>query len=314
LPSPSRRLRRRILFAAIDTILCALVFVLLVSPRAGLRGSAFRRGSIPARPSSARMQSLPKSFLWAWERREDLTFIDPRETGVAYLAETIFVSNKSSNPNDVSDGVVIRPRMQPLRISDRAALMAVARIEMRDELVSDPQASDSRGEHASLRGGTVADATHVDARVVRVAEAIARLAEIPGVSAVQVDFDATVSQRTFYSAMLRELRRRLPTEMPLSITALASWCYGDTWIDSLPIDEAVPMLFRMGVDDRNIRSMLAAEEDFHSPVCGGSLGFSTDEPIPVISRAVFSGRRIYWFHPRAWTAAAFHGAAQGVRK
>jgi hypothetical protein len=178
------------------------------------------------------MQSLPGIFIWAWERPEDLTFLDPHMTGVAYLAETVFVSNKTAPNSDVADRVVIRPRMQPLRVPDGTALMAVARIEMRGDSLS-------------------------NARVERVAEAIGRLAEIPGVSAIQVDFDATVSQRVFYSAMLRDLRRRLSAEIPISITALASWCYGDPWLDSLPIDEAVPMLFRMGVDDGNIRSMLA---------------------------------------------------------
>jgi hypothetical protein len=260
------------------------------------------------------MQSLPRVFIWAWERPEDLTFINPQETGVAYLAETVFVSNQPVQSGDATSGVVIRPRMQPLHLPDGTALMAVARIEMRGEFANELRANDTRKERANLRGGAVTDVSYGDGRIERVAVAIARLVEIPGVSAVQVDFDAAVSQRAFYSAMLAELRRRLPVEMPLSITALASWCYGDTWIDSLPIDEAVPMLFRMGVDDRNIRVMLADGEDFHSPVCGGSLGFSTDERMPVTSPAMFSGRRVYWFHPRAWTAAAFHGAARGVVK
>jgi hypothetical protein len=261
-----------------------------------LYGVARSRKLLPHRASTARIQSFPQTFVWAWERPEDLTFIDARNTGVAYLAETIFVSNSQAQPDSAASGVVIRPRMQPLRIPDGAALMAVARIEMRGELPPDK----SVGAQA-------------DPRIEEVATEIAHLAEIPGVEAVQVDFDATVSQRAFYSAILAELRRRLPAEMPLSVTALASWCYGDPWINSLPIDEAVPMLFRMGVDDRNIRQKLADGEDFHSPVCGESLGFSTDERVPVVSPAMLSGRRIYWFHPRPWTAAAFHSASQGAR-
>jgi Protein of unknown function (DUF3142) len=151
-----------------------------------------------------------------------------------------------------------------------------------------------------------------DPRVEQVAGAIAGISHKSGVAAVQVDFDATRSQRQFYSAVLAALRRKLPTETPLSITALASWCYGDAWLDSLPIDEAVPMLFRMGIDDRQIRRMLADGEDFRSPACRGSLGFSTDEQIPVTSAQMITGRRIYWFHPRAWTAAVFQSAEQGA--
>ena len=37
--------------------------------------------------------------------------------------------------------------------------------------------------------------------------------------------------------------------MPLTITALASWCDGDDWIDGLPVADASPMLFRMGRGD-----------------------------------------------------------------
>ena len=304
-----RRSRRQNLFFVISAVVFSLLLALLaaaclISPF-GLR--SWRHVKQPL--SSARMKHLPRVFLWAWERPENLTFVDPHETGIAYLAETIYISNHSSYTKSVSDDFVIRPRMQPLRVPDGTALMAVARIEMRGTL----QRNGSGEEIAITPEIDAQIQTQSDGRVERVATAIARLAEVPSVSAVQVDFDATVSQRAFYSAMLHELRHRLPANMPLSITALASWCYGDTWLDSLPIDEAVPMLFRMGVDDRNIRSMLVQGKDFRSPVCRGSLGFSTDEDAQAISPGIFSGRRIYWFHPRTWTAAAFHDAVQGVR-
>jgi hypothetical protein len=295
LPAQFRRPRRRFLYPFLDLAIAAFFFALLVFPRAGLYGVARSRRSIPHRASTARIQNFPQTFVWAWERPEDLTFIDARNTGVAYLAETIFVSNLPVQSNAATSAVAIRPRMQPLRLPDGAALMAVARIEMRGELPPEKNAG-----------------AQPDPRIEEVAAAIARLSEIPGIKAVQVDFDATLSQRAFYSATLAKLRQFLPAEMPLSITALASWCYGDPWINSLPIDEAVPMLFRMGVDDRNIRLKLADGEDFHSPVCGESLGFSTDERVPVVSPSMLSGRRIYWFHPRPWTAAAFHSAAEGV--
>ncbi len=242
-------------------------------------------------------RALPRTMLWAWERPEDFNFIDPRETGVAFLAGTINVSpnlpgNILSNDAPASSRIsafTLIPRRQPLRVPDGTALMAVARIEIR--------ASGVKLQEADAR---------------EIAGAIARLAEIQGVRAIQIDFDATVSQRGFYSEILRELRLKIPKEMPISITALASWCLGDAWLDGLPIDEAVPMLFRMGVDDRNIRMKLARGEDFGSPVCRMSEGTSTDEVVSEISGAAMHGRRIYWFHPRSWTAAAFHDAVKGA--
>jgi hypothetical protein len=57
-----------------------------------------------------------------------------------------------------------------------------------------------------------------------VAFAIAHTAQARQVTGVQIDFDATRSQRSFYKAILRELRGTLPARVPISITALASWC------------------------------------------------------------------------------------------
>jgi hypothetical protein len=113
---------------------------------------------------------------------------------------------------------------------------------------------------------------------------------------VQIDFDATASQREFYRRMLNDLRARLPNT-PISMTALTSWCMDDDWIAALPVDEAVPMLFRMGRDDRSIRARLKSGDDFREPLCRTSVGVSTDEPQAM--RA--GGRRVYWFAPRSWT-------------
>jgi hypothetical protein len=251
------------------------------------------------------IRALPRTMLWAWERPEDFNFIDPRETGVAFLAGTIKIvvehktviddeividNEQVDQPSSHSRGALrfgVMPRRQPLRVPAGTPLVAVARIEMRS-------------------------APPKETNAPALAAEIARLAEIRGVVGIQIDFDATVSQRELYAAILRELREQIPKEMPISITALASWCFGDAWLNQLPIDEAVPMLFRMGVDDRNIRSRLARGEDFASPVCRSSVGVSTDEVTPIFSGAGMYGRRIYLFHPRSWTAAAFHGAVKGA--
>jgi len=277
--------------------------------------SAFRMRKLVVRPSDAlfsarrsAIRALPRTMLWAWERPEDLNFIVPRETGVAFLAETInIIKIDPDGPSSHSRGAlrfVVVPRRQPLRVSKGTSLVAVARIEMRS----------ARLNKLKIRSAADSDsvATPEETDASAIASEIARLAELPGVLAIQIDFDATVSQREFYAAILRELRQKIPNEMPISITALASWCFGDAWLDALPVDEAVPMLFRMGVDDRNIRSRLARGEDFISPVCRTSEGISTDETAPEFSGVGISGRRIYLFHPRPWTAAAFHDAAKGA--
>ena len=127
---------------------------------------------------------------------------------------------------------------------------------------------------------------------------------MPGIAAVQVDYDATVSERPFYRALLQDLRRSLPESVRLSITALASWCMGDPWLAGLPIDEAVPMLFRMGPDRLPVLLHLESGGDFGEAACQQSVGISTDEPV----RWLPAGRRLYVFHPRSWS----HGAVQKV--
>jgi hypothetical protein len=207
------------------------------------------------------LPGFPRVFVWAWERREDLSWIDTRSVGVAFLARTVC-------PRD--DGVGVRPRMQPFLVPPNTVLMAVVRVE-------------SGGQ------GATAD-------VPRTARAIAGAATMPGVRALQVDFDAVASERAFYRALLRELRRRLPPQMPLSITALASWCESDGWISGLPVAEAVPMLFRMGPD------RYSAGSDFRGALCRSSVGVSTDE----LPSRIPSGRRVYVFDPRGWTPDRLH--------
>jgi len=203
------------------------------------------------------LPGFPRVLIWVWERPEDLTWLDTRTVGVAFLARTVC-------PRE--DGVAVRPRRQPLRIPPGAMLMAVVRVES---------------------GGRAATAD-----VPRTGRAIADAASLPGVRALQVDFDAVASERTFYRALLQDVRRRLPPQMPLSITALASWCEADGWIAGLPVAEAVPMLFRMGPDH------YTAGNDFRGELCRSSAGVSTDE----LPARIPSGRRVYVFDPRGWTA------------
>lgn len=219
-------------------------------------------------PSARQISSLPSTILWAWERPEKLDYVDQQKTAVAFLAKTIYLRG---------DQAISRPRLQPLSVSKGAKVIAVARIES------------EHSETPTLSSHQVSDA----------ATEIAELGKLPNVVMVQVDFDATASQRAFYRSMLTELRSRLPENTLLSITALASWCSGDNWLDDLPIDEAVPMLFRMGVEENQFRSKLAAGEAFSAKPCRQSLGISTDEPIENLPAV----ERIYVFNPASWSTA-----------
>ena len=110
----------------------------------------------------------PSVFLWAWERPEDLRFLDPTETGVAFLAGTIVLAG---------DEVVVRPRFRPLQTAPGTSMIPVVRIETDAPVLSPDQ-------------------------VRQTADSIEQLTFSDRVEAVQIDFDATTSERGFYRDLL----------------------------------------------------------------------------------------------------------------
>jgi predicted DNA-binding antitoxin AbrB/MazE fold protein len=258
-PAPSSK----VIFAV------ASVIVLLFSLALALTKTRSRPGPPVSATSVARMEQLPRTILWAWERPSDLRFINPHETGVAFLARTIRLR---------SSEVAVRPRLQPLDLPEGSRVIAVARVE--SDSVKRPELSKQQSE--------------------KLAEALSEMALLPNVGSIQIDFDAKRSERDFYRDVILSVRRRLPETVALSITALASWCTYDDWLSDLPLDEAVPMLFRMGPDRLQVQHRLAAGEDFTAAACRHSYGISTDEPL----RNLSSDRRLYVFNPAPWTESS----------
>jgi len=209
----------------------------------------------------------PRTTLWAWETPSSFLDIDPQRFAVAYLDQTIFVE----------DGIHVILRRQPLAIAPHTRLIAVSRIEAHPGVadLSDPALPEKLA-------GIIADS-------------LTRR----GADAIQVDFDARQSQRNFYSSVLTALRRQLPAQVPLSITALASWCAYDDWIGDLPVDEVVPMYFRMG-PDHPASETPGWKYPVREPLCRTRAGVSTDEAWPTLE----AGSRLYVFHRGSWNAVA----------
>ena len=207
------------------------------------------------------MRTLPLRMLWVWERREDLQSIDAGRVAIAWLDRTILLGSSTASI----------PRRELFVYPTGTRRIAVVRVE-------------------------VVPGTRLDSQQRREAvEMLAGVAKEPGIAALQVDFDAKKSQRGFYRELLWDLRGQMPAELPLSITALASWCSNDDWIGDLPVDEAVPMLFRMEPDRRRA-SQDQPRFGIREPLCMGSVGVSTREAWPVD----MSGKRVYIFADRGW--------------
>jgi hypothetical protein len=256
--------------AMLAVLLCsvALVFTRVRSRSRKATGSV----------SAAHNDELPVVILWAWERPSDLRFIDPRQVGVAFLAQTVLLRGGE---------VVVRPRLQPLDLPPGTKLVAVTRVE--SDRKQSPQLSPAQRQS--------------------LASSIAEITALPNISAIQIDFDATRSERAFYHDLILEVRERLPQNVSLSITALASWCADDNWLSDLPIDDAVPMLFRMGPDRSQIINRVSAGQQFSSAPCQDSYGISTDEPVPGLSQ----GKRLYVFNPRAWSEDSVRAILDSTR-
>jgi hypothetical protein len=203
---------------------------------------------------------MPRTILWAWEEPEDLRAADPERVGVAFLADRVFIGAN----------VIAIPRRQPILVPPGIWAEAVVRLE----------AANSFQDDAETRRAT--------------ADAILKAARLPGIRAVQVDFDATPAQRMFYAEVLREVRAGLPPGERLEMTALVSWCsLSEGWLHALPVDAAIPMNFRLG---RHV-GVWGVQE----PLCMGTIGVSTDEPS---TRPAQSSAHdvTYVFAPRSFTA------------
>jgi Protein of unknown function (DUF3142) len=204
--------------------------------------------------------AMPRIVLWAWEEPEDLRSADPQRLGVAFLAERVFIG----------DRVRALPRRQPILVPQCIWAEAVVRLE----------ASDSFHDEAATRIETV--------------DAILTAAHLPGIRAVQIDFDATPAQRPFYAEVLRQVRAGLPTGERLEMTALVSWCsQREGWLRALPVDAAIPMEFRLG---RHVGNWGVRE-----PLCAGAIGVSTDEPSSRPTELI-PNQITYVFAPRPFTA------------
>ena len=214
------------------------------------------------------LAQLPPNMLWAWERAEDLRWL-PSNAGVAYVAATLELEG---------DQTRLRPRAYPLSVRPDTVVVPVVHVD------------------ASWRQPP----TLSDAQLHAIAAQVLMAAATSAAHVVQLDFEVRRSQRAFLMQLVRAIRHDLPPDVALSVTALASWCAGDYWIESLPADEIVPMAFRMAQDDGAIRLILMDHGGFTRQRCQDAIGIASDEPVE--ARVP---RRHYFFSPTAWDAKAW---------
>jgi hypothetical protein len=219
--------------------------------------------------------SKPSLILWSWQRKDDLSFLKAK-TPVAALIGTIYMN---------AQGFKIDPRTNPLSLSPHASILPVVRLEI------DPQIPLGKKSLMSL------------------VSAISSLAHPEKYGALQIDFDAKKSQRAFYKNLLSSLKKTHP-HLKLSITALASWCVGDPWVDMLPIDYAVPMVFNLAEEREFIYKYLRHHKNWKAQKCKGYIGMNQKDlwelpPMPWY---------IFIFNDKAWSQEDYGLLKRSIRQ
>lgn len=222
----------------------------------------------------------PKIFIWAWEKPENLLFIDDKNIGVAFYAGTITFSNSKT---------FFKPRLQPLAINPKISKIAVIRIKNMEK-------SDQLNNN----------------QLSKAVDLIVKTCSRNKISGCQIDFDAKNSEIDFYKELILKTRDNLPKSIALSITALVSWCHLGSWLEDLPIKEAVPMFFRLGIDEHLIRNNLVGQSFMKARICQKSIGISVDEPLP--PSQYLKNRKIYIFNPEPWTVNNFSAIIKEIEE
>jgi hypothetical protein len=95
----------------------------------------------------------------------------------------------------------------------------------------------------------------------------------------------------------------------LSMTALASWCGNDSWLEGADVDEIVPMLFHFGRESAAMIDRVRAGGSLPCQGCQGSVGVAVPG-----ERLRAPGRRVYYFPNHVqWTRESVSRALEAYK-
>ncbi len=258
---------------------CALALAVLFAGQAGRHG---RRTVIEVPLRSVATPSMVQASLaggvaWIWPDSNGplakTTDTAPPYREAALLVESLVLR---------ADGVERGGRSQSLALPAGVRIIPVVHVEV---------AADAPDQLT---------ATQLDAILAAVRRHAPVATSTQGAGLLQLDFEAPLRQREAYRALVARIRAALPAHVRLSVTALAHWCTQGDWLDRLPVDEVVPMLYRLGPHAADWQYRFATGAPTLAHRCRGpALGFATNDPPPpaLLARAA----RPYWFDESVWS-------------
>ena len=207
-------------------------------------------------PASA--AAAPRIVLWSWEHNDDLRFVDTSKVAIAHFEGTIILGRETAS---------IIKRRNLICLPASGFHFPVFRIELahRDEAAQ--PAAFARAETIILD------------HLIKSKPAGCRRSQLAAYepTTVQIDFDAKQNDRASYLQFLQNLKAKLPRNTKLSVTALASWCLGDKWLQQAGVDETVAMLFSMGVGYEGALSAMSRMPLSNGGSAKQSIGISINE-------------------------------------
>ena len=252
--------------------IAALATLTVVAAAFGLQAWLAARAKAPASRAQVDAALSERGVAWIWPASNGPAA--DRAAGyreAAVLVETLVIH---------AGGIERMPRMQPLALPVGVKLLPVLHVEAAadaPDTLSDAQSSAIVA--AFLRHAGEADS---------------------GAGMLQLDFEAPRRERAAYQALVTRTRAALPPRTRLSVTALAHWCTESDWLDRLPVDEVVPMLYRLGPHAaRWLEYWLRGDAGLAARCRGPALGFATDDPPPASLLA--RTPRPYLFDESSWS-------------
>lgn len=227
------------------------------------------------------LYAMPPLMYWAWEAPQDLSSINPADSGVAELAASIYIKGKKPS---------YYLRHQPLYAPQTIYRMAVIHIE-------------ARARWQPILSHDLAKS---------IAKNIQIIYQKRSYNALQIDFEVLNAQRDFYQDLLLEIRKLMGKELFISITGLASWCTSDGWVGrmKLPVDQVVPMYFSISKELRQRQAFISRFPKSIkrlAPECQSAIGLATFEQWIVPLRAQVP---VFVFTQRSWHKNTIHQAQQ----
>lgn len=235
-------------------------------------------------PSDLFQSDKKQVSIWAWDRFDDLSFLKD-DTSVTSYAGTFYLRDNRS---------LFDPRKKELVCPKETLRVPSFRVESVNKIDPDYEDSAIAGICDTIKQYL---RNHNDCQKM-----------------VQIDFDATESERDFYKKLLVALRKTLKSnqntsDTKISITALTSWCLKDKWMHDLDVDEIVIMLFSLGQDKEKILTDLKDTNLDTGNKASIAIGISANEPQTnealKILGIINDAQKVYIFQSLPWTKNRF---------